>query len=364
MVGCERDANSPGQDSVRDEEGVPGDLLRARKPVVCFVSNIGDAVLALPTLRALGEIFTSPLTLVCPKSIFDLCFREVSDRHVDTTGLPLTGPHSLPGSRHRVPDYETLAAEIGAVDVFIDTLTWNALSSTIIRPLVQRLAPTTTVGFPTEYGYDFVVPRADCHAADLTFELARLFNPSLRIDTYTKPVPLPSSVAQQARSMRAAAPPGARVLVVHADTNWAEKRWPATRFIDLLDRFLTRRRDFVAWVVGMGHEELNVGRERERVVPYLGLPLDLAMGLVAEADLFLGIDSCMLHAADLARTPGVGLFGPTRAATWGFRFGPHRHVEGRTMADITVDEVLSATLQLAETLRGDGLPNVVEPERG
>lgn len=352
MVGFERSPNSAGQHSAPDESDVLRGLLRAGKPAVCFVSNIGDAVLALPTLRALGEMFAAPLTLVCPKSIFDLCFRQVTDRHVDTTGMPLTGPHPLPGARHRAPDYGALAAEIGHVDVFIDTLTWNALSSTIIRPLVERLAPTTTIGFPTEMGYDFVVSREDCHAADLTFKLARLFNPSLQLESYAQPVPIPPSVQQQARSIRTAAPPGVKVLVVHADTNWAEKRWPATRFIDVLDRFLARRRDFVVWVVGMGHEELNVGRAGDRVLPYLGLPLDLAMGLVAEADLFVGIDSCMLHAADLARVPGVGLFGPTRAATWGFRFGPHRHVDKDTMADITVEEVLSAMEQLADGVSG------------
>jgi ADP-heptose:LPS heptosyltransferase len=327
---------------------MPSDLLAAERPAVCFVSNIGDAVLTLPTLRALGKMFTAPLTLICPKVAFDLCFREVSDRHVDTTGLPLTGPRPLPPSPHRTRDYEALALEIGDVDVFIDTLTWNSLSSTVIRPLVQRLAPTTTVGFPTDYGYDFVVGKEDCHAADITFRLARLFDPSARIETYAQPVPIPPSVWEEARSIRAALPGGTKVLAVHADTDWAEKRWPVTRFIDLLDRFLTRHRDFVAWIVGMGHEELNVGRERDRIFPQLGLPLDLAMGLVANADLFVGIDSCMLHAADLARVPGVGLFGPTRAATWGFRFGPHRHVDMSSMAEIAVDEVLCAMEELVE----------------
>ncbi len=327
---------------------MPSDLLAAERPAVCFVSNIGDALLTLPTLRALGEMFTAPLTLICPKVVFDLCFREVSHRHIDTTGLPLTGPRPLPPSPHRTCDYEALASQIGAIDVFIDTLTWNSLSSTVIRPLVQRLAPTTTIGFPTEYAYDFVVTKEECHSADLTFKLARLFDPSTRIETYAQPVPIPQSVGEEALSIRAAVPAGTKVLVVHADTDWAEKCWPVTRFIDLLDRFLSRHRDFVAWIVGMGHEELNVGRERDRIFPHLGLPLDLAMGMVANADLFVGIDSCMLHAADLARVPGVGLFGPTRAATWGFRFGPHRHVDVSTMADVTVDEVLRAMEELVE----------------
>lgn len=327
-------------------------LLQAARPAVCFVSNIGDSVLTLPTLRALAELFTAPITLICPKVAFDLCFKEVSPRHVDTAGLPLTGPSTVPLSSRRPFDYDSLASEIGDVDVFIDTLTWNSLSSTIIRPLVERLAPATSIGYPTDYAYDIVVAREECHAADLAFKLARLFDPSLRIETYAQPLALSASVRETVRSMRAALPVGTKVLVVHADTNWAEKRWPATRFIDLLDRFLSRQSDFVAWVVGMGHEDLNVGRERDRVFAHLGLPLDLAMGMVADADLFVGIDSCMLHAADLARIPGVGLFGPTRAETWGFRFGPHRHVDRASMPDITVDEVLSALDELAEEQLG------------
>jgi ADP-heptose:LPS heptosyltransferase len=327
------------------EQGVLTDLLQAERPVVCFVTNVGDAVLTLPTLRALGEMFSAPITLICPKVAFDLCFREVSPRLVDVTGLPLTGPPPLPGLPERPLDYEALVSEIGAVDVFIDTLPWSSLSSVVIHPLLQRLAPTTSIGFSAGV-YDVVVPKDACHSADLTFKLAQLFDPSLRIESYAQPVPIPPAVREQARSIRAAVPPGAKVLVVHADTNWAEKRWPVTRFIGLLDRFLSRHRDFVAWVVGMGYEELNVGRAGDRVFAHLGLPLDLTMGLVATADLFVGIDSSMLHAADLARVPGVGLFGPTQAATWGFRFAPHRHVDASTMADITVEAALNAMEEL------------------
>lgn len=324
------------------------DALQAHRPALCFVTNIGDALLTLPTLRALGELFTAPITLICPKVVFDLCFREVSHLHVDTTGLPLTGPHPAPGVPLRAIDHQTLAEQIGAVDVFIDTLAWNSLSNVVIRPLVERLAPTTTIGFPAKYGYDFVVTKEECHAADLTFKLARLFDASLRIENYAQPLALPSSVWDRVRSIRSALPEGTKVLAVHADTNWAEKRWSAEKFIDLLDRFLSRHRDFVVWIVGLGHEELKTGRERDRVFPYLGMPLDLAIGMVCRADLFLGIDSAMLHAADLGRVPGVGLFGPTRSATWGFRFEHHRHVDMATMADISVEAVLDALEELVD----------------
>jgi hypothetical protein len=329
------------------------DLLQAERPAFCFVTNVGDAVLTLPTLRALGEMFAAPITLICPKVAFDLCFREVSSRHVDVTGLPLTGPPPLPGGRERPPDYDALASEIGPVDVFIDTLPWSSLSSIVIHPLLERLAPTTSIGFTTA-GHDIVVPRGDGHCADWTFNLAQVFDPSLRIESYTQPLPIPTAVQEQARSIRASVPAGAKVIVAHADSNWTEKCWPVTRFIQLLDRFLARNPDFVAWVVGMGYEELNTGRHGDRVYPMLGLPLDLTMSLVATADLFVGIDSSMLHAADLARVPGVGLFGPTRAAEWGFRFAPHRHIDMAAMADITVDAALDALEELVSPEVGQG----------
>jgi ADP-heptose:LPS heptosyltransferase len=341
LVGLSEITVLQGGHSSSLERHVLSDLLQARTPVVYFSTLIGDSILTLPALRALAEMFSAPLTLICPKVAFDLCFREVSPHYVDITGVAPGGP-PIGAHAHRTLDYEALESEIGAIDLFINAVPWDIPSNGFIRRLWRRLAPTTSIGFPTDDDYDIVVPRDLPHSADLTFKLARLFDPSLRIDNYAQPLLLQPAVQQQARSIRAAVPAGVKVLVVHADAGWTEKRWPATRFIDLLDRFLSRHRDFVAWVVGMGHEELNVGRERDRVFPHLGLPLDLAMGLVANADLFVGIDSSMLHAADLARVPGVGLFGRTRSAMWGFRFAPHRHIDMTVMEDITVEDVLDA----------------------
>jgi ADP-heptose:LPS heptosyltransferase len=65
---------------------------------------------------------------------------------------------------------------------------------------------------------------------------------------------------------------------------------------------------------------------------------------VRSADAFLGVDSCMLHAADLFRVPSVGLFGPTRPSEFGLRFARHRIADGRgSMAALTPD-VAAASL--------------------
>ncbi|MBO0677354.1 hypothetical protein JRC04_07755 [Mycolicibacterium sp. S2-37] len=318
---------------------------QASSTAVFFANNIGDAILTLPTLRALGRLFPAPITVLAPKVHYDLCFHEVSPRFVDI-GSVVPNPHRTP-----LPvtdaEFDALAAQIGAVELFINAVPYRTPSQLVARRLRSRLRPATSIGFAGDDDvYDIAVPKSDGHSADLIFGLARLFSPDARVDDHAGRLDIPAHVVARARRVRADLPPGSKVLVVHADTEWTIKQWPVTRFIALLDRFLARHREYVAWVVGMGHEELNVGSERARVTPLLGLPLDLTMALVETADLFVGIDSSVLHAADLARVPGVGLFGPTRSSMWGFRFGPHRHVDRASMADIGVQDVLDALEQL------------------
>jgi ADP-heptose:LPS heptosyltransferase len=92
---------------------------------------------------------------------------------------------------------------------------------------------------------------------------------------------------------------------------------------------------------GMGHSERVISCIR------LSLPLPLLFCLVAECDLFIGVDSCFLHVADLFGVPGVGLFGPTSPQCWGFRFAEARHVTGGgSLDDISVEAAFMALEEL------------------
>ncbi len=97
------------------------ELLRARTPAVYFSTLIGDSILTLPTLRALAEMFTAPITLICPKIAFDLCFHAVSPRLIDITGIAPAGP-PIGREASRILDYDALVSDIGAVDVFINAV--------------------------------------------------------------------------------------------------------------------------------------------------------------------------------------------------------------------------------------------------
>jgi ADP-heptose:LPS heptosyltransferase len=132
------------------------------------------------------------------------------------------------------------------------------------------------------------------------------------------------------------------MLVIHTET-LPHKMWPTERFISVLDKFFDAHHNYAAVVLDKADRKLDAGRHGVRVIhlPYSSVATHYA--IVGLADLFLGIDSCFLHAADLFRVPGVGLFGPTNHKVFGFRFGPHRHVySGGTMEEIGEASVLEA----------------------
>jgi ADP-heptose:LPS heptosyltransferase len=136
-------------------------------------------------------------------------------------------------------------------------------------------------------------------------------------------------------------------MAIHAESAGREKMWPIARWDDFVARFLAAHED--VFVLGLGVEDrgLGTGRARQRFLPCYGLPLPSSLALLACADLFAGIDSCLLHAADLFRVPGVGIFGPTSPVEFGFLFAPHRHVGGDCpITDVAVDDVLRAASAL------------------
>src|SRR5207249_9750826 len=99
---------------------------------------------------------------------------------------------------------------------------------------------------------------------------------------------------------------------------------------------------------------LQLQRHRHRVFPITG-SLETMFVLLRYANLFLGVDSCCLHAADVFRVPGVALFGPTDPCRWGFRMSPHgRHVCGNgSMEAIQREAVVDALQEIAALCAND-----------
>lgn len=314
-------------------------LLEAQSPVAFHYNGYGDRLLSLPALRALCSLFPGRMKLICAER----------DRRTFFADLPLADVVEI--RCRKTPhgwsfDAESVAESVGACDLFISLNPWHSES---VGALLSLFGSAESVGFGPAFGRR-VAWDARRHAADRAFEVARQFRPSLKIEDFSRPARLPDSEVEVARFIRNKIPGVMRVLALHTYTV-AEKMWPADRFVTTLDEFLERHPDYVAFVLDSVRSRLDSGRHGDRVfpIPCSEIPLARSFAILNEADLFLGIDSCMLHLADLSRIPGVGLFGPTNPEEYGFRFGPHRHVRsGHSMKDLQPGDVIRALEELVE----------------
>ena len=309
-------------------------LLKAKNPVAFFANGIGDHFLNLPALRALAALYEQRLSLVCLRSWAELFFRGLPFRQI------------LVRNVWGDDDWQSGVAETARdCDLFLSLVPWQSDQLTLLR---RQLDPKVSVGFFPDY--DIVLPLDySRHSSELAFSIPRHLDPSLRLEDFAAPPEFPPEAQHRAERIRELIPPGMRVLVVHADTDEA-KMWRAERFVAVLDAFLERRPDFVVLVVGRKRLPLDAGSFKGRVVLCYGLHLDVSLCLTAKADIFLGVDSCFLHAADFCGVPGVGLFGPTDSNEFGYRLTPHRHVrgDGGDMKMISEADVLAALESLID----------------
>ena len=184
------------------------------------------------------------------------------------------------------------------------------------------------------------------HAVDMAFAVPAYLDPTLRAEDFSGPPAVSEFASATARAFLRRRARSQFSLFVHMDTK-PEKRWPRDRFAQALQRFLSEFPNFTAFVVNIRSEPIWPMEFPDRVVLF-SLSLDATLALLRECDLFLGVDSCHLHAADLFRVPGVALFGPTSCRRWGYRFTDHWHLQGgEQMEVIGVSDVCTALRQLA-----------------
>jgi ADP-heptose:LPS heptosyltransferase len=241
-------------------------------------------------------------------------------------------------------DVYALAAQISQCDLFISLVPWY---STAIKSLMALLSPTTSIGLDFDY-LDVSLPsRSNRHLLDITFEICKYINPLKTVDQYVGPMIHPQEAVAEALKLTQR-PEGTRLLVVHTDTK-PEKCWAIEHWRQFLKEFSKRNPHFYVAIVGCNKYWHDEAKFMSHTLNCQATSLSTAFAITASADLFVGVDSCMLHAADLSNVPSVGLFGPTQASSWGFRVTRHfRHVVSPTtrMFDISVSDVLNATEDL------------------
>ncbi len=311
--------------------------LSAEHPLAFFCNGYGDNFLNLPALRALSRLFEGRLTLVCRQGPDLFCFDDL------TVNRKITLDARFNGNDYQF-DAVAAAAEIGQCDLFLSLVPWTSQS---LSNLLEALGGIVSIGFFKNYTRSVRLDY-DKPSADLAFDIVRSLRPDYQLQDFLEPLRYPTKRRQDVHEIFSLLEPGTRTLSVHTDT-LAHKIWDENRWVELLDEFLDKHTNFVVLLVGRPERPVDTERWRNagRVIPCYGLSLPSSCCLVAESDFFIGIDSCMLHVADMARVPGVGLFGPTNAKEFGFYIGPHIMVQADgSMVKIEVDMVTEALNQL------------------
>jgi hypothetical protein len=297
--------------------------------VAFFMNGIGDSLINLPALRALSELFRGELTLIYAEHRYADVFNE----------LPLkrrVGIRCWRVDEQRRFDVPAVLDRIPSCEMFVSLVPWR---SPDLTELVRRLGPCRSIGF--DRTFDVALPLDFTkHSADLAFDAVRVLRPTSVMDAYLWPPTFGEKADRAVAGLRGCLSPGTRCLTVHCDT-LPEKMWPAERFNQVLDAFLDAHPEFVAFIVGCTDCGISVPGKMDRIIPSFGLRLTVSQALVARSDLFLGIDSSLLHVADLCSVPSVGIFGPTRAHEFGFLVAPNCTLQGEcSTLEIGVAEVL------------------------
>ncbi|HYI13415.1 MAG TPA: glycosyltransferase family 9 protein [Thermoanaerobaculia bacterium] len=303
---------------------------RFHNPVVLFANGRGDYLMHLPIMRALTALFEGRLTLVTRPSVQDLFYHDLSFARVIEIDCE-------PGPDGPEFDFDRLSATLAGCDLFLSLNPWCSRS---LELLLASLSHIPTIGFWPQCSLRLPLDFSK-HTVDLGFDVARCFSSMLAVEAFAGVPRFAERHERLARDLRASLPAGARVAAVHGDTK-IEKMWSADRFAELIRWLLGRDPHLYVFDVGLHRADGGRLADHPRVISCSELVLPAAFALIGQLDFFIGVDSCFLHAADLYRVPGVGLFGATAAHEFGFRFGPHRHVTAASMSAIQLSDVIAA----------------------
>lgn len=277
-----------------------------QEAVALFLNGLGDHFMTLPAIRATSAALKGDLTLVCLPGSAEMFFRELPVRRfVEVTRVEATNGYTF--------DSSSILQRIARCDLLLSFNRWFCPAT---ERLLRHWQPSRSIGLFRDFK-ESVAFRHDVHASDLSFRVAQQIDAALRWDDFAAPPMINAEVEAQAEEFYSLLPSGMRVLALHAETG-REKQWKPEYWRALLDQFLSRNKNFMVLPLGLDPLDLDRCRHRSRIIGAYGAPFHFALASLRRAHLFLGVDSCMLHAADAFGLPSVGLFGPTSAQEFGF----------------------------------------------
>src|SRR5262245_28703985 len=198
----------------------------SKRTAIFLANGLGDYLLTLPSLRALARHWPTKLSLVTDDCPAELLFGDVGFSHIFRVPMD----RLLPGWSRQF-DAAEVCRLLRDVDYFISFVPWSSRS---LRDVVDRSDFEATFGFGP--GFDFgLLPDADKHAADRSFDLVKKFNAELEITDFAYPIDLPVEMVAAASRVRCAIGEDRKILVLHEETSTPEKCWDPLRTRRMLE---------------------------------------------------------------------------------------------------------------------------------
>jgi ADP-heptose:LPS heptosyltransferase len=295
---------------------VPHDYMtKVKNPVIFFYNGIGDTFFCLPALRALTQLFNGKAILVCPANHENWWFNELLVQQIIKIDAKCTNQ----GFEF---DANALHQKIPDCDIFFSMVSW--LSPSLIA-LMKLWRAKLSVGYFHNYDI-FISSLMTKNSFVSNFDCVKIFDPSLHLVDFSHPPIFPEDALATAKLfLDTIVSNDRKILSVHMETK-KNKMWTLSKLSRFLDIFLEKHKDYVVLILSLSPMPIRLAKNKDRLVPVFGFNLAFKSALLSLSDLFLGVDSCLLHLADLLRIPGVGLFGPTDPKRFGFYFSQHIHL--------------------------------------
>jgi ADP-heptose:LPS heptosyltransferase len=128
------------------------------------------------------------------------------------------------------------------------------------------------------------------------------------VDTHA-PLQIPPAALAKARETLAHAGfgTGGPVIAIHPGPSWTVREWPVESWTELVQALSRHGFDRII--------QLGTGKTGAAIPGTFSLvnqlTIEESIALISRCDLFIGIDSGLLHVAVCVQTPVVGIFGPT-----------------------------------------------------
>lgn len=313
----------------------------AKNPLLICHALAGDLLMAVPALRAILSRYGNNLPVICGTEPEHFrVFESLGFTQIFQTEFATRDPR--PGETVITPcewkfDVAQVISRVKNCDLMIN-LTDSC--GPAFDELARRCA-IPSVGYHARADRRVIDVQSHRHMFELYFDVVRALFPDEYLCNYAY-FPHRSDAAQIRAIVREQVGPH-RLVVIHADTK-DFKMWPIDRWANWLEQLWAAEPETRVALLGYPAIPVEHFASDERLHDCRDLPLTVNYEIAAMADQFVGIDSCMLHAADLCRIPSVGIY--TRdypPETFGFYFADSVSITGSNPpTDVSVAAVWEA----------------------